>query len=112
MFFQAHSQNLDTKTEAMIEEVNKAVGRDICMDSDVTVVSGTSLMIIDGRQVRRCFFSFIHLISSSSIDYRSGRSLLNFKLCDWLCEFQKTNYCFAVCIVFLRHCWKSATAVT
>ena len=57
---QAHTQNLNAKTTAMVVEVNKAIGTDICLNTtDIVVLSGIGGMITDGQKVLA--FTFIEI---------------------------------------------------
>ena len=56
--FQAHLNELDSKTKAMIQEVNAAIGEGICLDvPDVLITSGSAGMFGEGSKVnlkKRC----------------------------------------------------------
>ena len=52
--FQAHQNNLNAKTKAMIIEVNFAIGTSICVDTeDILVVTGVAGMFTQGNMVKQ-----------------------------------------------------------
>ena len=53
LFFQAHLNNLKTKTSEMIVEVNGAIGHQICVGTeDLLVVTGVAGMFTQGNKVK------------------------------------------------------------